>query len=64
MSGTPTHEVVLRIRPGESTADFARRIAASAPPAPTHVMDQLRTLLVPSAPDVSSPPTRQLRSAA
>lgn len=64
MSGIQTREVVLRIRPGESDADFARRVAASAPPAPTHVMDQLRTLLAPATPDAASAPPRQLRSAA
>ncbi|MDX2749579.1 hypothetical protein PV413_03570 [Streptomyces scabiei] len=63
MSGIQTREVVLRIRPGESVSAFARRIAASAPPAPVHVMDQLRTLLVPATPDVVSPPARRLHAA-
>lgn len=64
MSGIQAREAVLRIQPGESDADFARRIATSAPPAPTHVMDQLRALLASATPDADSPPPRQLRSAA
>lgn len=65
MSGIQAREVVLRIRPGESETDFARRVAATAPPTPTHVMDRLRALLAPTASAADSgPPRRNLRHAA
>jgi hypothetical protein len=41
---------VLRIQPGESIEDFTRRIVDSAPDAPPHVMDRIRTLLIPATP--------------
>jgi len=65
MNGRSPGEVVLRIRPGESETDFARRVAHTAPPTPTHVMDRLRALLAPTASATdSSPPRRNLHHAA
>ncbi|MGW1796856.1 hypothetical protein ACWCQN_12805 [Streptomyces sp. NPDC001984] len=50
-------ETVLRIQPGESLEDFTRRIVDTAPDAPPHVMDRIRTLLVPSTPAADPAPS-------
>ncbi|MGW0574804.1 hypothetical protein ACWD25_02310 [Streptomyces sp. NPDC002920] len=38
-------ETVLRIQPGESTHDFIRRVADTAPQAPPDVLVRVRDLL-------------------
>ncbi|MEU1596147.1 hypothetical protein ABZ468_25640 [Streptomyces sp. NPDC005708] len=57
-------EAVLRIQPGESVAEFTRRVVDSAPDAPPYVMDRIRTLLVPSSPAKDTTVSRQHTRAA